>query len=497
VLAGAIGCGGAQPDPAAQPDAPAAQGEAHGERRSALLGTVRYSTNTCWNGATGTQDIEYLQKAMRYGRTAAISNAFAQCMDGAVRNTYRQCNGDPGFGADVATQLDMVMTAARSSVDVNIACSGGNGNASAMPGSFGQLTPETMSFSAWLQAVSGTPIDAAGPWPWSQGAGIIWHEALHQQGYGHGANDQASAKTACGYGSWSDADWNFQVNTLPYIVGNCISTVLERSATRCGAPLESGAGLNLVADYDGSTCAVVRDPHDASVAWQQVGWPRDAARIAACTDGRLYAQNVDRSVWVSRADGADGTWSWVTTPGGAQQIFCAGDKLHAFNDDRTLWRNDGDDHHVRWTYVGRPGGAKQVTGTTVLALFLPAPALYALNDDQTLWRSPSGEDGTWTYVGRPGDADRIAAGGGLLEARPFALNFDRSLWLNSGDGCDAHWHYVDFPFAAAEITASSMFTLYALNADRTLWKGAVNDSAWLSSVAFGRPRRCDGVSLVP
>jgi hypothetical protein len=187
----------------------------------------------------------------------------------------------------------------------------------------------------------------------------------------------------------------------------------------------------------------------------------------------------------------------VTTPGSAQQIFCAGNQLWAFNDDRTLWRNDGTDQAVAWTYMGRPSGAKQVTGTTVAALFMLAPALYALNDDNTLWRSSTGTDGSWSYAGLPFAANRITAGGGLLEARPFALNADRSLWLNAGDGCDAYWHPIDTLYATAEITAASQFVLYALNDDHTLWRGAVNGSSWMTSVAFGRPRRCDGSQLVP
>ena len=80
---------------------------------------------------------------------------------------------------------------------------------------------------------------------------------------------------------------------------------------------------------------------------------------------------------------------------------------------------------------------------------------------------------SWSYVGRPGYADRIAAGGGIGEVRPFALNYDKSFWLNAGDGCDAYWHPIDFLPNTVEIAAASKYTLYALNRDHTLWIGAV------------------------
>jgi hypothetical protein len=477
-----------------------------------LLGSVNYG------GDCNNNDKSFLAKTMHYGRTVAVSNAFAQCMSAAVGSSqsgvggpYMQCNGDPFYGSASATQLQKVMQAARSSVDVAINCTGGGGNASSSIDSYGQLTPETLSFSGWLQVdttlslpvcngSNGPKCRFAGePWPWSQAAGIIWHEAMHQQGYTHGANDQANAKVNCGYSSLSDSQWHFQWNTMPYLVGNCISEVISRSGTHCGAPLESGSGLKLVTDFNGSSCAVAQDPQSATVAWQKVGSPGSAAKIAACAegDGRVYALNYDRSLWVSHSNGNDGSWKYLQTPGSAQQIFCAANTLYAFNDDRTLWRNDGTDSAIRWTNIGKPAGAKQITGATSLALFFPYAVIYALNDDNTLWRSTSGADGSWTYVGKPWAADRIAAGGGLEEARPFALNSDKGFWLNAGDGCDAYWHQIDTLGNTVELAAASELTLYALNADHTLWKGAVKGSDWMTTLAFGKPRHCDGTSVVP
>jgi hypothetical protein len=493
-----IGCNSA-PAPVAQENAP-------------LLGTVNYGSDC------NDTDKAFLAKTMHYGRTVAVSNAFQQCMTAAMSSSqsgvggpYMQCNGDPFYGQPSATQLQEVIQAARSTVDVSINCTGGGGNASSSIDHYGRLDPEALSFSGWLKVDTtlGWPVCngsngpncrfAGEPWPWSQASGIIWHEAMHNQGYTHGANDQANAKVACGYANLSDSQWHFQWNTMPYLVGNCISEVINRSGQHCGAPLESGNGLKLVTDFNGSSCAVAQDPQSATIAWQKMGTPGSANKIAACTegDGRVYALNNDRSLWVSHNNGVDGSWQWVTTPGSAQQIFCANNTIWAFNDDRTLWRNDGSDAAVRWTYVGKPGGAKQVTGTTSLAIFFPYPVLYALNDDNTLWKSTSGADGSWQYVGKPWAADRIAAGGGLEEARPFALNYDKSFWLNAGDGCDVYWHNIDNLGYTSEIAAASEFTLYALNKDHTLWKGSVKGSDWMTTLAFGNARHCDGTRLVP
>ncbi len=152
---------------------------------------------------------------------------------------------------------------------------------------------------------------------------------------------------------------------------------------------------------------------------------------------------------------------------------------------------------VSWTYIGRPGGAKLVTGTTALALFVPYGVIYALNDDNSLWKSTSGSDGSWQYVGRPGLAARIAAGGSELEAKPFALNTDGTLWLSGGDGCDGYWHQITDKLAAQEITAASAFKLYALDYDKTLWVGTVTGADNLTSVrSDGQPQHCDGHTLV-
>jgi hypothetical protein len=65
-------------------------------------------------------------------------------------------------------------------------------------------------------------------WPTWQAASIIWHEVMHQYGYTRGDNyDNTSAKAACG--GASNVAFDFQSNTMPYPVDNCLGGVLTES----------------------------------------------------------------------------------------------------------------------------------------------------------------------------------------------------------------------------------------------------------------------------
>jgi hypothetical protein len=57
-----------------------------------------------------------------------------------------------------------------------------------------------------------------------------------------------------------------QINTMPYIVENCISEIIDRFGTYYGTPLRAATGLKLGTDYKGSACAVAQDPQFASTA---------------------------------------------------------------------------------------------------------------------------------------------------------------------------------------------------------------------------------------
>lgn len=70
------------------------------------------------------------EQIMVFGRTAATTRAFEQCVDQEVRARYRKCVGDPYYGSPIATQISQVISASRSPGPVQITCTGGSGNAS-------------------------------------------------------------------------------------------------------------------------------------------------------------------------------------------------------------------------------------------------------------------------------------------------------------------------------------------------------------------------------
>jgi hypothetical protein len=202
-----------------------------------------------------------------------------------------KCNNDPFYSSDIATQLARAYDITHSANNVQMNCTGGGGNASASIGIYGTTSAESLSWGGWLTSVYnslGWPICdgtngpncrwAAEPWPWSQAAGIVWHEASHQEQYTHGANDQAAAKIACGYPSFTDDQWHFQVNTMPYIIGNCASDVIDRSGQTCGALETCGPNaLKIIDTYGGSTCSCIADPSSHGIG--ALGMPAGSTEL--------------------------------------------------------------------------------------------------------------------------------------------------------------------------------------------------------------------------
>ena len=239
--------------------------------RQALLGDVNQA------GDCTAEQKDFNQEILFYGRTAAVTDAYAQCIQQEVSSRYKKCEGDPFYDASQNRQIDRVMRVSLSTNDVKINCSGGSGNASTGIGSYAHPDEEEFWWGGWFGAVHrslGWPVcgtsEAAGrddcrfaayPWPYTQAAGIVWHEVMHTHGYTHGANDQAPAKRACGYEDASNAEWHFQRNTMPYIVGECVSNVLSRSGDHCNLQRCSGDNeLQIITSYDGTACRCVRDP---------------------------------------------------------------------------------------------------------------------------------------------------------------------------------------------------------------------------------------------
>lgn len=246
--------------------------ETIGTSGAAVMGTDNFGSDC------SSSEVTFLQRAAWYGRVAANSPAFDQCLQAAfvTQQTttnpqngstnpigpYQQCIGDPFFGQGIAVQEPRGLAMATSPNDFQINCTGGNagGNASAGIGTYFTSAPEALAFTSWLPGVlpANNPVIA---WPTRQAAAILWHEASHQHGYVHGAEDQADAIGACGYAGSST--WNFQVNTFPYILQGCIDKTILDSATNCGALASCpvSTSLRLVTALDATDCLCVSDPN--------------------------------------------------------------------------------------------------------------------------------------------------------------------------------------------------------------------------------------------
>lgn len=228
---------------------------------------------------------DFNNKIMRYGRVAVSSRAFPEGLRQRILSDYRKCNNDPFYGEAIETQIERVLSVTKSFNSLRIRCTGGSGNGSAAIGSYGHPDEESFSWGGWFGDVynslawpvcgsGASPPEcraAADPWPYSQAAGIVWHEVMHTHGYTHGANDQDGAIVSCGYRG--DATWNFQRNTMPYIVGDVVTEVIDRSARICGnmESCPNAHQLRLVDGFNSTTCTCVSDPASAGLGILDLG----------------------------------------------------------------------------------------------------------------------------------------------------------------------------------------------------------------------------------
>lgn len=282
LLGGLAGCDVA---PQVSEGQPAEQPTAHTQAHQALMGSASYQSD-CTVAMRSANNL-----ARRYGRAAAASDAFVACMDTTMRTglngmgPYLECNGDPFHGQTIDVQIDAAIRMARSPNDLAIACTGGGGIAStSMNAGYGHTQDEAFNWSGWLagvvsklhlpvctaaQRANGDTSNcrwAAAPWPYTQMADVTWQQASYTHGYGHGHNnDNAAAQVACG--QQGAASFDFQRNTLPYIMGSCINQVINAGATCAGGLEATRCGDNAVqlpTALGATTCECVADPFASS-----------------------------------------------------------------------------------------------------------------------------------------------------------------------------------------------------------------------------------------
>jgi hypothetical protein len=275
----------------------------------ALYGNVSYASD-CSPGQRA-----FLDQVMTLGRVASASTAFAECLDSRVRSRYRQCNGDPFYGDDIDTQIASVFEATHTFNDVTMNCTGGLGAASAYNGPYYRSDTESLRWGQWFtDAYNAMNLPLCNgsngpncyrpqyPQPYAFAAEAIWHEVMHNHGYNHGDEPNSTAKAQCGYSS--DPYWNFQYNTMPYIVGSCISEVIVRARNVCGWPLDTNCGPGALAMVHtfvqggpSPNCVCVHDPRGSGMG--VLGMPESAGGAL------IPIANVSDTAWM-------GSWNlWI------------------------------------------------------------------------------------------------------------------------------------------------------------------------------------------
>jgi hypothetical protein len=241
-----------------------------------------------------------LRRAIKWARTTTASDAFAICLDQAMRKgrpgpygqigPYRPCaytvGGklqagylDPFFKSDIGTQVGRALSVTRSPNAILINCPAEctSANTSAcyagqkcLPS--GYCTSGTFSAGQPASHYATTAPEElttqVAPIQWdpaSEGSAVI-HEIMHQHGYLHGSTDTPTGPDdlpgSCGYDP-NDKTFTSR-SSIPYIVEDCIELVLGQSHDKCGGDsFETSCGnggMKLVSSPDKNDCTCVPDP---------------------------------------------------------------------------------------------------------------------------------------------------------------------------------------------------------------------------------------------
>ncbi len=208
------------------------------ETEAPLLGPISHTGEPAL--ACPAEFAPLLERAMLKGRAAALTPAFEECIDRAVRlggvpapfptGPYLPSAGDPLSGASRADQVARVLRSTRTVNDLKYNCL----ETGAFTGSAGVeevgTRAETMTFS--LAAVRSW-LNPNLPFPEQWVAQTVWHEAMHQHDYRHDENRPGFDTTN---------------QSIPYLVDRCMQTVLARSAELCGSLTECGPDAMPVID---------------------------------------------------------------------------------------------------------------------------------------------------------------------------------------------------------------------------------------------------------
>jgi hypothetical protein len=228
------------------------------QEQAALTGSINFD-DSC-----GSDLRPALIKALKYGRIASNSPAFAACINNLRTGTLGftapympACSPSDPHANDPANQAPFVLQHARSVNPLTMKCTNQPDPAR---NAFADVHDENIksedfTWTGWLNGVVNQTNPDDPWWPTSQIASLIWHEPMHNYGYQH-------PKTC------SKAGYDFQANTVPYIVQFCMQSTLSESGKAsgkgsCGGVDSCGPdALPIITTpaAGSTTCQCVRDP---------------------------------------------------------------------------------------------------------------------------------------------------------------------------------------------------------------------------------------------
>ncbi len=251
-----------------------------GAEKSAEVVEQNLTGSTDYDASCRAEVRPFLEKTTRYGRIAANSPAFKQCVRNLVAGTpslgvgryMASCNINDTDGREHSSrQIQTLLELTVSSNPLAMACKAadcGPGALACAPVHHRNITQENFNFADWLNHVYNVASPATDPWwPTTQAAALVWHEVMHNYGYGH-------SEAAC----TAEPSYHYQVNSVPYIIDQCLETILSQSGQHCGADAATRCGPNGL--------AIIARPEAGLKTCQCVQDPRTTAKDIALVGGR-------------------------------------------------------------------------------------------------------------------------------------------------------------------------------------------------------------------
>lgn len=208
-----------------------------------------------------------------------------------------------------------------------------------------------------------------------------------------------------------------------------------------------------------------------AVVWEELSdrLPEGTKSIAACHTGEIYALDGDRQLWRA-PDWGNAPWQSVERLPEADSITCGSGIIYFQKANKELWHRTSNGSFKK---NGRPWAADRIAATEDVTLDFVS--LWALNEDRTLWmNNNSGVDSQWQQVGETTARD-IAASQQFI----FVVTEDDTLRINNRGSAGYTWDRNGWvPRGTIDITAASVGQsgndrVFAATSDGQLFLGLV------------------------